>query len=246
VCERALFVIDPVGIVQWRYVSPLGINPGADGILSALASIEEREQLMRSQPREVPVLAVPLSPRRDHILGDLAAPVTLVEYADFECPYCQAAHPALQALMVERSEGLRFVFRHFPLTQVHAHAQSAAEASEAAGEQGRFWKMHDALFEAAGALEEANLLQCARHLRLDRKAFETGLLTGRYAGRVREDFLGGVYSGVNGTPTFFINGIRHDGLWDLRSLNAAIELAARRHLPAAPRHEGFEPGFPGI
>ena len=118
-----------------------------------------------------------------------------------------------------------FVFRHFPLTQIHPHAEHAAEAAEAAGAQGKFWQMHDTLFEHQHALDDAHLVRYAAELKLDVDRFERELAEHVYANRVREDFLSGVRSGVNGTPTFFINGLRYDGSYDLEMLLAAIELA---------------------
>jgi protein-disulfide isomerase len=121
---------------------------------------------------------------------------------------------------------LRFVFRHFPLSQAHPHAQRAAEAAEAAGAQGEFWKMHDLLFQNQDALEDADLLRYAVSLKLDEEIFRRELSSGLHTDRVRRDFRSGVRSGVNGTPTFFINGVRHDAPWDLPTLTAALEAAA--------------------
>ena len=160
---------------------------------------------------------------RDHAQGPASAPVTLVEYGDYECPYCGSAYPIVKEVQSAMRERLRFVFRNFPLTQIHPHAQQAAEAAEAAGAQGRFWEMHDLLFERQRWLEERDLLEYARDLDLDAGRLERELVEHAHAERVREDFLSGVRSGVNGTPTFFINGVRHDASWDLESLLAALE-----------------------
>ncbi len=136
----------------------------------------------------------------------------------------------------------RFVFRNFPLSQMHPHAQLAAEAAEAAGAQGRFWEMHDILFENQGALEDEDLVSYAAALSIDVDRFTAELAQHTHADRVREDFLSGVRSGVNGTPSFFINGMRHDGAWDARSLGNAILLAMSRphehggHDPHRPHH----------
>jgi protein-disulfide isomerase len=162
-------------------------------------------------------LTVPVS-ARDHVRGTKNAPVTLVEYGDYECPYCGQAHYIVQQLEGMLADSMRFVFRNFPLTTVHPHAEVAAEAAEAAGGQRKFWPMHDVLFENQEALEIDDLLQYATQLELDVPRFARDLEEHRYADRVREDFLGGVRSGVNGTPTFFINGFRHDGSFDLQSL----------------------------
>jgi protein-disulfide isomerase len=178
---------------------------------------------------EGPTLSIPVSDQRDHVLGPAAAPVTLVEYGDFECPYCGEAHGILQRLLADRGERVRLVFRNFPLTQVHPHAQHAAEAAESAAAQGRFWEMHDLLYERQAALGDDDLVAYAGELGLDVGRFQAELWKHVYADRIREDFMGGVRSGVNGTPTFFINGHRHEGAWDLRSLSQAIDSAAHWH-----------------
>ena len=167
-------------------------------------------------------LTLPVS-QRDHRQGSETAPVTLVEYGDYECPYCGKAHPIVKEIQRRLGDQLCFVFRHFPLTQVHPYAQHAAEAAEAAGAQGEFWQMHDTLFEHQEALDDVHLLQYAVALQLDTDRFVLEMTTHMYANRVREDFLSGVRSGVNGTPTFFINGVRHDASFDLGTLLAAIE-----------------------
>ncbi|MDX6711517.1 MAG: hypothetical protein QOH96_2533 [Blastocatellia bacterium] len=166
-------------------------------------------------------LSLPVGPR-DHVQGSPAAAVTLVEYGDFECPSCGAAYPIVKQIQQNLGEQLCFVFRHFPLTQIHPHAERAAEAAEAAGAQGRFWEMHDLLFENQQSLDDRNLLRLAKALELDIERFAHELVEGIYLERVREDFMSGVRSGVNGTPTFFINGVRHDGPWDMQSLLSSI------------------------
>ena len=176
---------------------------------------------------EEPQLVLPVSEDRDHILGPASAAVTLVEYGDFECPHCRMAHDVLDGLLPRFGGEVRFVFRHFPLSQVHPHAQRAAEASEGAGAQGRFWEMHDALFENQDALDDESLAVHAQDLGLDLATFLRDLAARVYTDRVREDFLSGVRSGVNGTPTFFINGRRHDGPWDFESLALAIDAVVR-------------------
>jgi len=173
-------------------------------------------------------LTPPVSEDRDHFRGVLTAPVTLVEYGDFECPHCAQSHRILSELLEELDGQFRLVFRHFPLAQVHPHAQSAAEAAEAAGAQGRFWEMHDLLFDNQDALDAASLLGYAEVLRLDLRRFEQEMAEGVYTLRVRSDFASGVRSGVNGTPTFFINGHRHEGPSDLHTLAAAIGAEAER------------------
>jgi protein-disulfide isomerase len=173
-----------------------------------------------------PRLALPVSPDRDHIRGAVDAPVTLLEYGDYECPYCGAAHPEVNEILARAGTGLRFVFRNFPLTTVHPHAELAAEAAQAAGAQGTFWEMHDALYENQQRLAARYLQAYARALGLDVARFDDDLALHRYATKIREDFLSGVHSGVNGTPTFYINGVRHDGAWDFASLVAALQMAA--------------------
>ena len=169
-------------------------------------------------------LKPPVGPK-DHMQGPPDAPVTLVEYGDYECPYCGEAYVVVKALQERLGDQMCFVFRNFPLTQVHPHAEEAAEAAEAAGAQGKFWEMHDLLYENQDALEPEDLVQYARALKLDLPRFVLEMREHVYAQRVREDFRSGVRSGVNGTPTFFINGVRHNGPFDLVSLLAAIEEA---------------------
>jgi formate-nitrite transporter family protein len=150
---------------------------------------------------------------RDHIAGPDDAPVTLVEYGDYECPYCGMAHPVVKRAQRELGKQLRFVFRNFPLAEAHPHAQIAAQAAESAGAQGRFWEMHDMIFEHQDALEVEDLLGYATSLGLDAKQIARDLEAGTYVKRVRDDFRSGVKSGVNGTPSFFVNGVRYDGSW---------------------------------
>jgi protein-disulfide isomerase len=173
----------------------------------------------------VAVLALPVSEERDHIQGSPNAPATLVEYGDYECPFCGAAHRSVKAVQEVMGDSMRFVFRNFPITTAHPHAQQAAEAAEAAGAQGRFWEMHDLLFENQHRLEYEDLHQYAEMLGLDVDRFNLELASHVYADRVREDFMSGVRSGVNGTPTFFINGIRHEGSHAAEPLLAALQRA---------------------
>jgi protein-disulfide isomerase len=170
-------------------------------------------------------LQVPVDEARDHILGPPSAPATLVEYGDFECPYCGQAHPIVKQLQAQLGPQLRFVYRHFPLIQVHPHAELAAEASEAAGAQGKFWEMHDLLFENQEALDVDDLIGYAVELDLDLPRFHREFAGHVYAPRVLEDLIGGARSGVHGTPTFFINGVRHEGPFDFDTLFNAIEAA---------------------
>jgi protein-disulfide isomerase len=170
---------------------------------------------------ERPRLTVPVS-ERDHVLGPATAPVTLVEYGDYECPFCGAAHKSVEQVLQVMGNDLRFAFRHFPLSQIHPHAYQAAEAAEAAGAQGRFWELHDLMFENQDRLGLRDLIGYAGALGLDLERFVTDLRGHAHAGRLREDFLSGVRSGVNGTPTFFVNGLRHDGGYDVEVLLEAL------------------------
>jgi protein-disulfide isomerase len=168
----------------------------------------------------------------DHLAGALDAPALLVEYGDYECPYCGAAYPIVKKLQRELGDRLTLVFRNFPLTEAHPHAERAAEAAEAAGAQGKFWEMHDLLFERQDALASSDLADYARHLRLDDARVARELAEGTWRPRVRADFRGGVRSGVNGTPTFFINGERFDGDWaDERLFGRALREAAEHRTP---------------
>ena len=171
--------------------------------------------------RTAATLVVPVSDS-DHIDGPADAPVTLVEYGDYECPYCGQAYVILQQLKELFGDQLRVVYRHFPLATIHPHAQSAAEAAEAAGAQGRFWDMHNLLFENQHALEDDDLEAYAADIGLDLARFTHDMTGHRHAARIRDDVYGGIRSGVNGTPAFFINESRYDGAYDANSLGAAI------------------------
>jgi protein-disulfide isomerase len=170
---------------------------------------------------------IPPVSTRDHIKGPRSAPVTLVEYGDYECPYCGQAYWVVKDLEQTLGDLLCFAFRNFPLTTVHPYAEHAAEAAEAAGAQGRFWEMHDCLFENQQAIEDRDLVKYAVAIGLDVERFIDEMIEHRYAERVREDFLSGVRSGVSGTPAFFINGARYQGSPSLRSLLSAIEQVAQ-------------------
>lgn len=160
---------------------------------------------------------------RDHTTGPDDAPLTLVVYADYECPYSARAYRVVKQVQRQLGERLRFVFRNFPLTKIHAHAQHAAEAAEAAAAQRAFWQMHDRLFERQLALDDEHLVEYAAELGLDADRLGGELAAGTHRARVRDDFMSGRQSGVKGTPTFFINGERHDGGYDLASLMEALE-----------------------
>jgi protein-disulfide isomerase len=167
-------------------------------------------------------LVVPVG-ESDHAPGPETALVTLVEYGDYQCPACGQAYPIIKELLARLGRRVRFVFRSLPLATVHPHAEGAAEAAEAAGAQGRFRAMHDVLFENQEALGGEDLVGYASALGLDESRFVGELTEHVHAARVREDFMGGIRSAVNGTPTFFINEGRHDGPFDLDSLLGAVE-----------------------
>ena len=167
---------------------------------------------------------------RDHIQGSIDAPIALLEYGDYECPACGQTHPIVKAIQQQFGDDLCFAFRNFPLTNVHPHAEHAAEAAEAAGAQGSFWEMHDLLFENQDALEDEALAEYAAALGLDHVRLIREVLSGAYAGRVREDFKSGVRAGVNGTPTFFINGERYDGARSLEPLLGAMKQRSGHYL----------------
>lgn len=168
-------------------------------------------------------LIVPVS-STDHIQGPDHAELTLVEYGDFECPYCGEAYPIIKRVQKHFGERLRFVFRNFPLSRAHPHAELAAEAAEFAASTGKFWEMHDLLYENQRRLNDQTIAALAQRLKLSPSDLRFAIQDGEFRSRVREDFAGGVRSGVNGTPTFFINGRRHDGQYDFDTLIEAMEL----------------------
>jgi protein-disulfide isomerase len=172
-------------------------------------------------------LKVPVTPE-DHIQGDPDAELTLLEYGDYECPHCGRAYGIVKQVQKHFGRRLRFVFRNFPLAQIHPHAQTAAETAEFAEAHGRFWEMHDRLFEKQDRLGLPLLLALTEELGLDPQALRDALSAGEFEPRVRRDFLSGVRSGVNGTPTFFVGEHRHDGPWEFEDLVTALE--ARRAL----------------
>ena len=167
-------------------------------------------------------LTPPVS-ERDHAQGLAGARLTLVEYGDYQCPYCGAAYPVVKRLQKSFDWELRFIFRNFPLTEAHPYALVAAEAAEAAALQGKFWEMHDLLFERQAQLEPAALLNWARELGLDLEKLGTALRQGEISRRIKEDRRSGITSGVNGTPCFFINGARFDGPASFDALRDALK-----------------------
>ncbi len=170
-------------------------------------------------------LTLPVSEDRDHIQGAPTAAVTLLEYGDYECPYCGAAYPIIKQVQEAMGDDLRFVFRNFPISTSHPHAEQAAEAAEAAAAQDQFWPMHDLLYENQQRLEANDLVGYAESLGLDVERFKRELEGHVHAPRVHEDFMSGVRSGVNGTPSFYINGVRHEDSYDFDTLLGALQRA---------------------
>jgi Na+/H+ antiporter NhaA len=188
-----------------------------------------RIRMLLGTPDLIVDLADPVDPERDHIRGPLDAPVTVLEYGDFECPYCGQAEPAVRELLREHGD-VDYVWRHLPLNDVHPNAQRAAEAAEAAAGQGAFWEMHDLLLERQDALGYRDLVGYARELGLDVERFQDDLRTRTGAGHIAQDVDSADLSGVSGTPTFFINGLRHYGAYDIATLSAAVKAARAREL----------------
>ena len=170
------------------------------------------------------VLKVPVT-SADHILGPDSAVVTLVEYGDYQCSHCAAAQLPVKQILLRYGGRIRLVFRHFPLTEVHPMAGLAAEAAEFAGGYGRFWNMHDAIYANQPRLSPSLLVTLASALELSPRALREALASGLHAHKVQADFLGGVRSGVNGTPTFFVNGVRHDGGYSVPELASSVDNA---------------------
>jgi protein-disulfide isomerase len=190
-----------------------------------------RMQALLGTDQSIVDLAVPVDSERDRIRGPRASPVTVVEYGDFECPYCGRAEPVLRELLREFGD-VRYVWRHLPLSDVHPHAQLAAEAVEAAAAQGSFWEMHDRLFDHRGAIGLAELMGDAEALGLDMGRFARDLEDHAGAVRIAEDVDGADLGGVAGTPTFFINGRRYQGPLDVDALSAAVQTARLRAITA--------------
>jgi Na+/H+ antiporter NhaA len=206
-----------------------------------MPSATRARQILRTA-EDILDLAVEVDPERDHVRGAEDAPVTLVEYGDFECPYCGQAERVIRELLAEAGDDVRYVWRHLPLSDVHPHAQLAAEAAEAAAAQGKFWEMYDTLLGSQEALEPSDLADYAARLGLDTERFIAELRRRQYASRVSEDVASADESGVSGTPTFFINGRRHYGVYDIETLTAAVKAAKRRaRLAALAEAEEAEP-----
>jgi protein-disulfide isomerase len=176
---------------------------------------------------DTPTLILPVNETRDHIQGSPRARVTLVQYGDYQCPYCGEAYSIIKRIQKRFGSDLRFVFRNFPITEAHPFAETGAELAEAAGAQGKFWEMHDFLYENQQSLSNVDFFvdYAQKKLGLDGKRLKEEVLTRAYTPRIKEDFTSGIRSGVNGTPTFFINDYRHNGSYDYDVLEEAIEIA---------------------
>jgi protein-disulfide isomerase len=194
---------------------------------TALLPRRTRIQALLGAAEPLTDLYIDVDPERDHIRGPIEAPVTVVEYGDFECPYCGRAESIVRELLNDFGE-VRYVWRHLPLSDVHPHAQLAAEASECAADQGAFWELHDLLLQNQQALRPGDLAGYAARLGLDVDRFTNDLREHAGAGRVAEDVDSADLSGVSGTPTFFINGTRHYGAYDIATLSAAVRAAEAR------------------
>ncbi|MEU6289636.1 Na+/H+ antiporter NhaA [Streptomyces sp. NPDC046988] len=216
-----------IGIIA-TLIGSFAVSWAVSGVIGLLpAARRTRALLGTSEP--LTDLGVAVDERHDHVRGPADAAVTLVEYGDFECPYCGQAEGVVRDLLGSETD-VRYVWRHLPLTDVHPNAQAAAEASEAAARQGRFWDMHDLLMDRQDELGERDLLRYARELGLDMEVFREDLARRRGARRVAEDVDSADLSGVSGTPTFFVNGRRHRGAFDIDALKRAVEQARRRAL----------------
>ena len=212
------------GALTWLLFRATALLPRRTRILALLGTAEP-----------IVDLYIDVDTERDHIRGPLDAPVAMVEYGDFECPYCGRAEPVVRELLRDFAD-VSYVWRHLPLTDVHPNAQLAAEAAEGAADQGKFWEMHDVLFTHQDALRFDDLVGYAEQLGLDIEQFTTFLTEHRGAVRVAEDVDSADLSGVSGTPTFFINGRRHYGAYDIGTLSAAVRAAGARAAiaPTAP------------
>ncbi len=221
-----------LGALSTLVLAPL-VSWAAIRVIRRIPATVRARQIGRTAA-DIPDLAEDVDPERDHVRGPDDAPVTLLEYGDFECPFCGRAEDSIRELLVSVGSDVRYAWRHLPLNDVHPRAQLAAEASEAAAAQGRFWEMHDALLAEQDELRPADLARHAGQLGLDVEQFNEDLHNHRYAARVFADVASADESGVSGTPTFFINGRRHYGVYDLDALTEAVRTAkSRLLLPAS-------------
>ena len=191
----------------------------------------KRRMTASTQQQEVsedsPRLTIPVSGKKDHVQGPSTAKVVMVEYGDYQCPYCGEAYPIVKKIQEKHGNSLRFVFRNFPLTQIHPRAEFGAELAEAAAAGGKFWEMHDFIYENQRSLddEEFFLKFAEKKLGLDKEKIHQSVVKHAFEPRIREDFMSGVRSGVNGTPTFFIKEHRHNGSYEFKALDEAIKSA---------------------
>jgi protein-disulfide isomerase len=224
-----------LGILVAAAAAPV-VAWGVFRVVRLLPRSVRARQLLRTDT-EILDLARDVDPERDHIRGSHDAPVTLVEYGDFECPYCGQAEPVIRELLASSGDDLRYVWRHLPLNDVHSHTQMATEASEAAAAQGKFWEMHDTLLAHQDALTPPDLRRYAEELGLDVERFWDELRRRVHAPRVAEDVSSAELSGVSGTPTFFVNGRRHWGAYDLATLTQVVSRAQARAILAGVDRE---------
>jgi protein-disulfide isomerase len=214
-----------IGVLTTLVVAPI-VSWAIIGVTYRLPK-KTKLRLLIGRGEAIVDLAVPVDPERDHIRGPAEADVTLVEYGDLECPYCGQAETVIRELLSDFGD-LRYVWRHLPLNDVHPHAQLAAEASEAAGAQGKFWEMHDMMLAHQDALTLRNIIGYANELGLDIERFKEHLRKRKGATRIAEDVESADMSGVSGTPSFFINGHRHQDAYDIDTLSKAVRLARVR------------------
>jgi protein-disulfide isomerase len=220
-----------VGVLAAAVVSALSAWLLVNVIRRLPADVRARQVARTSE--DLVDLAEDTDPARDHVRGPVDAPVTLVEYGDYECPYCSVAEVAIREVLGEFGDDVRYVWRHLPLNDVHRSAQMAAEAAEAAAAQGAFWPMHDLMISDPDELDPGDLDQYAGQLGLDRNRFWDEIRRHVHVARIADDVASADASGVAGTPTFFINGRRHQGAYDVESLSRAIGSARRRALVAS-------------
>jgi Na+/H+ antiporter NhaA len=221
-----------IGVLVAALLSPVIVYAIREAIGRLPDSVRQR-QLLGAATSQIVDLSDDIDPERDHIRGRPDAPVTLLEYGDFECPYCGTAEPTIHELLRRFEDEVRFVFRHLPLNDVHSSAQFAAEGAEAAAAQGAFWEMYDLLLAHQDELSPRDLIGYAAQLGLDTDRFRDDLRQRRHAARVAEDVASADASGVSGTPTFFVNGRRHDGVYDVAALSSEIKGALARSRAAA-------------